>query len=95
MSQYQTPIRVSVSEAAKLFGVSSKLIRQAIKSGEVRYILVKGRYKVLFESLVVWSQKTARRSNKLQREGIGQYVDKWRLSATKYSPRPPQKQSEG
>ena len=31
-------IRVSVSEAARLFGVSSKTIRQAIRNEEIKYI---------------------------------------------------------
>ena len=32
-------IRVSVSEAARLFGVSSKTIRQAIRNEEIKYIV--------------------------------------------------------
>ncbi|MEK7583745.1 MAG: hypothetical protein AAB490_00735 [Patescibacteria group bacterium] len=89
MSLYKTPVRVSVSEASRLFGVSTKLIRDAIKDQEVRYIVVRKRYKINFESLVQWSQKSVRRSNKLAANGIGQYVDTWRMSAAKYSPRPP------
>ena len=90
MSLEKIPVRVSVSEASRLFGVSTKLIRDAIKNQEVRYIVVRKRYKINFESLVQWSQKTVRRSNKLAAQGIGQYVETWRISSTKYSPRPPQ-----
>lgn len=81
-------IRVSVSEAARLFGVSSKTIRQAIKSEELRYIVVNGRYKINFISLVEWSQKSTRRKNTLAQEGIGQYIDKWKISNKKFSPNP-------
>ena len=81
-------IRVSVSEAARLFGVSTKTIRQAIKNEEIRYIVVNGRYKVSFISLVEWSQKSTRRANLLKDQGMGQYVDKWKISNKKYSPNP-------
>ncbi|PLX26337.1 hypothetical protein C0580_00065 [Candidatus Parcubacteria bacterium] len=79
-------IRVSVSEAARLFGVSSKTIRQAIKNEELRYIVVSGRYKISFVSLIEWSQKSTRRSNQLAKQGLGQYVDKWKISNKKFSP---------
>jgi len=84
-----TIIRVSVSEAAKLFGISTKSIREAIKAQELRYIVVKNRYKINFESLVRWSQATGRRARKLEQEGIGQFIDQWKITATKYSPRSP------
>ncbi len=79
-------IRLSVSEAAKLFGVSSKTVRKAIKAQEVRYIVVQGRYKISFESLVEWSQLSTRRSNQLMNEGIGQFIKGWKISNPKYSP---------
>lgn len=81
-------IRLSVSEAAKLFGVSSKTIRQAIKNEELKYIVVKGRYKINFTSLVSWSQQSTRRFNQLNDQGLGQYVDKWKIRNRKYSPSP-------
>ena len=83
-------IRVSISEAARLFGVSVKTIRQAIKNQEIVYIIVNGRYKINFKSLVLWSQLSTRRRNLLAQQGIGQYVDNWRIQNTKYSPRLPQ-----
>ena len=79
-------ITVSVTEAAKLFGVSSKTIRQAIKNEELKYIVVNGRYKINFISLVEWSQQSTRRSNQFQNQGLGQYVDKWKIKNKKYSP---------
>ncbi|MBU1203320.1 hypothetical protein KKH39_04750 [Patescibacteria group bacterium] len=81
-------IRISVSVAARLFGVSSKTIRQTIKNEELRYIVVNGRYKLNFISLVEWSQKSTRRKNQLAKEGIGQYIDKWKMSNKKFSPNP-------
>lgn len=83
-------IRVSISEAARLFGVSTKTIRQAIKNDEIIYIIVNGRYKLNFRSLITWSQASTRRRNLLSKLGFGQYVDKWKISNLKYSPRPPQ-----
>lgn len=79
-------IRVSVSEAAKLFGVSTQTIRRAIKQQEITYIVVAGRYKINFESLVQWSQRKTTVKNKVASHGIGQYVDKWRIRNTLYSP---------
>ena len=82
------PVRISVSEAARLFGVSTKTIRQAIKNNEIRYIISRGRYKINFESLLMWSQKSTRRRNLLAKQGIGQFVGKWLIHNKKYSPSP-------
>ena len=82
------PIRISVSEASRLFGVSTKTVRQAIKNQEIHYIVVKNRYKLSFISLLGWSQQSTRRKNLLFNEGIGQYVDKWKIKNRKYSPNP-------
>lgn len=81
-------IRVSVSEAAQLFGVSTKTIRRAIKNQEVRYIVVRGRYKIQFKDLIEWSQKRSSTRRKRDTEGIGQYVEKWKIKNTLYSPNP-------
>ncbi len=81
-------IRVSVSEAARLFGVESKTIRRAIKEGNLKYIVVQGRYKINFESLLEWSQGKTSVRNKLTQNGIGQYVDSWRIKNKLYSPSP-------
>ncbi|MEW6610093.1 MAG: helix-turn-helix domain-containing protein [Patescibacteria group bacterium] len=74
-------IRVSVSEAAKLFGLSDKTIRTALKNKEIKFIVIKGRYKINFESLLAWTQSSSRRQNKLQRHGIGKYVKQWDIDA--------------
>ena len=79
-------IRVSISEAARLFGVSQQTIRRAIKDREITYIVVAGRYKINFESLIKWSQAKTTVKNKLSTHGIGQYVDQWKITNTLYSP---------
>lgn len=85
MDEQKHIIRLSVSEAARLFGVNPQTIRRAILDGELTYIVVAGRYKINFESLVRWSQKkTIQR--KTQQRGIGQFVEKWKLAGKLYSP---------
>ena len=79
-------IRVSISEAARLFGVNPQTIRRAIKAEEVTYVVVANRYKINFESLVKWSQTKTTVKNKSEKQGIGQYVDKWKINNTLYSP---------
>ncbi len=79
-------IRVSISEAARLFGVNAQTIRRAIKAGEITYVVVAGRYKINFESLVKWSQAKTTVRNKTNQRGIGQYVGKWKIKNTLYSP---------
>ena len=81
-------IRVSISEAARLFGVSQQTVRRAISDKELVYVIVRDRYKINFESLVRWSQKRATVKNKLEGRGIGQFVGQWRIRNTLYSPNP-------
>ncbi len=81
-------IRVSISEAAKLFGVDQKTIRRAIKNNVLRYVVVQGRYKIQFESLLRWSQQKTTVKNKLEKKGIGQFVGRWKIKNTLFSPNP-------
>ncbi|MFA6215607.1 MAG: helix-turn-helix domain-containing protein [Patescibacteria group bacterium] len=81
-------IRLSVSEASRIFGVDQKTIRRAIKADELRYIVVCGRYKINFSSILEWSQGRTTTKNKLAAKGIGQYVDKWKIKNKLYSPNP-------
>ena len=81
-------IRVSVSEASRLFGISSRTIRRAIAEGELTYVVVRGRYKLSFESLVKWSQVRPTVKNKLAKNGIGQFVQQWKIRNRLYSPNP-------
>lgn len=84
----QPLVRLSISEAAKLFGVSSRTVRRAIADEAVTYIVVQGRYKVNFESLLRWSQETTTVRNKRDKKGIGQFVDQWKIKNKLYSPNP-------
>jgi len=81
-------IRVSISEAARLFGIDQKTIRRAIKAGQLKYIVVCGRYKINFSSLLEWSQTRTTVKNKLAANGIGQFVDHWKIKNKLYSPNP-------
>jgi excisionase family DNA binding protein len=87
-------IRLSVSEAARIFGVSQRTIRRALKDQEITYVVVQGRYKINFESLLRWSQRTTMARNKRDSKGIGQYVDRWRITNKLYSPNPFNVQSQ-
>ena len=88
MTTQVAPIRLSVSESARMFGVSTRTIRRAIADNEVSYIVVHGRYKINFESLLKWSQSSTTVRKKRDQAGIGQFVDKWRIKNTLYSPNP-------
>lgn len=81
-------IRLSVSEAAKIFGISQRTIRRTIQAGEITYVVVQGRYKINFESLLRWSQRTTTVKHKRDKQGIGQFVDRWKISGKLYSPNP-------
>lgn len=81
-------IRLSISEAAKFFGVNPQTIRRAVKDQEVTYVVVRGRYHLNFESVLRWSQKRATVKNKFATRGIGQYVDKWKIRNPLFSPNP-------
>ena len=84
----QEIIRLSVTEAAKFFGLEQRTIRRAIKNGEVNYVVSRGRYKISFGSLLRWSQKKTTLRNKLTKKGIGQFVDRWKITNPHYSPNP-------
>lgn len=86
--QQKEIVRLSISEAAKLFGVNSQTVRRAIADQEITYIIVGGRYKLNFESLVKWSQRHTTVRNKMANKGIGQYVEKWKISNPLFSPNP-------
>ncbi len=88
MASPDTIIRVSVSEAARLFGVNAQTVRRAIAKREVVYVVVRNRYRISFESLVRWSQGAATVRNKSNRQGIGQFVTQWKIRNIRYSPNP-------
>lgn len=81
-------IRLSISEAAKLFGINAQTLRRAIRDKEIGYVVVRGRYQLNFENLLKWSQRKTGVKNKLQNKGMGQYVDKWKIKNPLFSPNP-------
>ena len=83
-----TPIRITISQAANLFGLSQKTIRRAIADEELLYVVVRGVYKINFESLLKWSQNRVKIRNKRDSQGIGQFVDKWKIKNKLFSPNP-------
>ncbi len=94
VAQAEQAVRVTVSEAARLFGVNPRTIRRALKEQKLRYIVVRNRYKILFSSLVLWSQQSHAIQRKRDRHGIGQWVDLWKIKNTLYSPRAPQSRQQ-
>ena len=88
-------IRLSVSEAARMFGVSQRTVRRAISNGDVTYVVVQGRYKINFESLLRWSQETTTVRNKMNKAGLGQYVNQWKIRNKLYSPNPKSLKKDG
>lgn len=88
MQTSQNIIRLSISEAARLFGVNPTTIRRAIKDKEITYIVVRNRYKLNFLSVLKWSQRHTSSRNKLARAGIGQFVSEWKIKNPLYSPNP-------
>lgn len=71
-----------------MFGVSPMTIRRAIKDGEITYVVVQGRYKLNFESLLRWSQRTTTVQHKRDKDGIGQFVEQWKIRNRLFSPNP-------
>ena len=70
-------ILLSLSESARLFGVSQRTLRRAIADEQIPYLMVQGRYKLQFADLVYWSNQSTRMIQKRDTSGIGQYVSQW------------------
>lgn len=76
--EQQNPLWLSVSEAAKLAGVQTKTIRRAIEAASVKFKTVGNRYLISFSSLTSYLFKATKLRNKFLKQGLGQYVDKWK-----------------
>lgn len=72
-------ILLSISECAKMFGLSEKTIRRAIKQDEIHFIVIKNRYRVMFKDLLEWSKSRPRLEHSRDKKGIGQYVASWQI----------------
>lgn len=68
-------IWLSVSESAKIIGVSSKTIRRAIKNKKVKYKIIGNRYSIKTASLINFAKSSPKLKNKFYSHGIGQYLD--------------------
>ena len=74
-----SPIWVSVSEAASLGGVQGKTIRRALKAdSHLMFRIVKNRYQIELGSLLAFLHKNTKLKNKLRDFGLGQYVEEWK-----------------
>lgn len=71
-------IWLSVSEAAKIGGVTSKTIRRAIQSQKLKYKITNNRYQIDLASVINYLYTKTKLKNKLEQYGIGQYIKKWR-----------------
>jgi len=69
---------LTISEAAKLGGVQNKTVRRAILSKEIKYKIIGNKYLVDFASFIRYLCTTTKLKNKLNQNGIGQYIDIWR-----------------
>lgn len=73
-----TGLWLSVSEAAKLGGVTSKTIRRGIKDG-LKYKIKSNRYLIHFPVLVKYLNRNLKLKNKFKSDGIGQYIKEWKM----------------
>jgi len=76
--QINSPLWLSVSEAAKIGGVQNKTVRRAILYNNIKYKIIGNRYLVDFPSLIAYLHTKTKLKNKFNQFGLGQYVDKWK-----------------
>jgi hypothetical protein len=69
---------LSISESSKVGGVTTKTIRRAIQAKSIRYKIIKNRYFVDFASVIKYLHRNKKLTNKFNRLGLGQYVDRWK-----------------
>ena len=72
------PIWLSISEAAKISGVTNKTIRRALQKNTIKYKIIKNRYFIDFSTVVRFLHTKTKLRNKFNQDGLGQYVEKWR-----------------
>ncbi|MBD3248118.1 hypothetical protein GF382_02405 [Candidatus Falkowbacteria bacterium] len=76
--EVENPIWLNVSETAKLCGVQDKTIRRALKtSAMIKYKITANRYLLDLRSVVLYFYSNKKRKNKLEQNGIGQYIKDW------------------
>jgi hypothetical protein len=77
-SKILNPLWLSVSETAKIAGITTKTVRRAIQSHKVIYKVVMDRYLIDLRSSLLFVFSNKKLKNKLTQKGIGQYIDKWK-----------------
>jgi hypothetical protein len=76
--KFLNPIWLSISECAKIGGVKTKTIRRAIQSKILKYKINGSKYFIELSSLIIFLNTTTKLTNKLNQNGIGQYIEKWK-----------------
>lgn len=74
----KNPVWLSVSEAAKFGGITTKTVRRAIQSKTIKYKVVRNRYLIDLISVVAFLNSSLKLKNKFNQHGFGQYVAEWR-----------------
>lgn len=74
----ENPIWLSISEAAKLCGTSTKTIRRAIKNININFKIVSERYYIELSSIEGFMQSNLKLKNKFYKYGLGQYIENWK-----------------
>ena len=72
-------IKLSPSQASKLFAISERSIRRAIKNKDLPADVANSRYRIDFRDIFIWSEKLPNRQYKRDEIGIGQFVDTWKI----------------
>jgi hypothetical protein len=75
---YPNPLWLSISESAKFGGITSKTIRRAIQSKQIKFKIIKNRYLVNLDYVLQYLTGKKKLQNKLNQYGLGQYVEKWK-----------------
>lgn len=72
------PLWLSVSEAAKMGGVTTKTIRRALQDQKIKFKIIQNRYQLDLRSTILFLYSNKKLENKLKTLGIGQYIVKWK-----------------
>ena len=87
---------LSISETARLFGLSEKTIRRAVKARELPIMIIKGRYRIQFKDVLEWSSQRPRLATARDTKGIGQFTTGWRTAVEPETTEPnPASKSKG
>ena len=74
LSKKEREVFLSISESARLAGLSEKTIRRAIQSKKIKYRVLNNRYAIRFSSLINFAQSSTKLRNKFFSQGIGRYI---------------------